>query len=131
LGIDTSLIAIEQAAKRGALALLRNVFFEVPGLGRWQHVVLADGNIGIGGHPVQLLQRCRALLNPTGTMLVELVDHDSGLFRGKAHLVGHRQWFDWAEVGGAAIATIATQAGFVVYRIFTNNGRVFAELGVR
>ena len=32
--------------------LRRDLFAPLPGEGRWHHVLLADGNIGIGGDPV-------------------------------------------------------------------------------
>ena len=46
-------------ATRGVAALLRDVFDPVPGEGRWETALLADGNIGIGGDPVALLERVR------------------------------------------------------------------------
>ena len=53
-------------------ACCRSVFQPVPGEGGWDTVLLADGNIGIGGDPVALLTRCRELLAPAGRVLVEL-----------------------------------------------------------
>ena len=44
----------------------------LPGEGRWHTALLADGNIGIGGDPVRLLQRVRTLLAPGGRVVVEL-----------------------------------------------------------
>ena len=58
--------------ERGVPALRRDVFDRVPGEGRWHTVLLADGNIGIGGDPVRLLQRVRTLLATGGRVVVEL-----------------------------------------------------------
>ena len=56
LGIDISARAVEQARGRGAMALRRAVEQPVPAEGRWGTVLLADGNIGIGGDPAALLR---------------------------------------------------------------------------
>jgi len=42
------------------------------GGGRWAHVLLADGNVGIGGDVVALLRRCAELVRPGGTVVVEV-----------------------------------------------------------
>ena len=66
-GIDISAEAVRQARGRGAPAMrARRVRPAARTTGRWQHVLLADGNIGIGGDPVALLRRCRDLLAPGG-----------------------------------------------------------------
>jgi SAM-dependent methyltransferase len=57
LGIDVLPEAVRQTLARGVPALLRSVFDALPGEGRWGTVLLADGNIGIGGDPVALLDR--------------------------------------------------------------------------
>ena len=51
LGIDVAPHAVSVARSAGSLTLLRDVFSRVPGTGRWKIVLLADGNIGIGGDP--------------------------------------------------------------------------------
>ena len=73
LGIDISAEAVRQARRRGAPAMCRDVFEPVPGAGRWRTVLLADGNIGIGGDPaascaaaVELLGRRRHGARRTG-----------------------------------------------------------------
>ena len=71
LGIDHSLVAQAQCRARGVVMLRRDVFARVPGEGRWAHVLLADGNIGIGGDPQRLLVRAAGLLAVGGTVLVE------------------------------------------------------------
>ena len=64
LGIDISARAVQHARRRGATVLRRAVEHHVPAEGRWGTVLLADGNIGIGGDPAALLDRCRAWLGP-------------------------------------------------------------------
>jgi len=51
LGIDISDSAVRQTAARGGSVLRRAVQHRLPGEGRWGTVLLADGNIGIGGDP--------------------------------------------------------------------------------
>ena len=45
LGIDVVAEAVQQTNRRGAAALLRDVFANVPAEGRWSTVLLADGNL--------------------------------------------------------------------------------------
>ena len=71
LGIDISTRAVTQTAARGGSVLLRAVQHRLPGEGRWGTVLLADGNIGIGGDPGALLSRCHDLLMAGGVALVE------------------------------------------------------------
>lgn len=49
LGVDLSRQAVNLAAARGACVLRRNVTDRLPLEGRWGTILLADGNIGIGG----------------------------------------------------------------------------------
>jgi hypothetical protein len=114
--------------------LQRSVFQRLPAEGRWRTVLLADGNIGIGGDPVRLLTRCRDLTDPEGRVLVELAPPGIGLYRHRArlesgHVVG--PWFDWAEVGVDAIAEVARAAGWprVSCRPVVGEHRWFAILG--
>ena len=44
--------------------LRRDLFAPLPGEGRWEHVLLADGNIGIGGDPARLLRRAASCCAP-------------------------------------------------------------------
>ncbi|MGB6226176.1 MAG: SAM-dependent methyltransferase, partial [Pseudonocardiaceae bacterium] len=111
--------------------LHRDVFATLPGEGRWHHVLLADGNIGIGGDPLRLLRRCAGLLRPGGTMLVEAGQPGAGLWRGVARLqvIGSAAgpWFPWAVAELAALTALAALAGFQIgdrHRA----GRCFLEL---
>jgi len=132
LGVDTSAIAVRLCMRRGAVALRRNVFEELPGEGRWHHALLADGNVGIGGDPVALLRRARRLLAPSGTVLVELANR-RGLWRGPARVVGPDgtagAWFPWAEVGVNVIGDVAAAAGLRPIRT-RRRRRAFAELAI-
>src|ERR1700734_2682302 len=71
LGVDISRAAVDRVRQAGAPALHRSVFDPLPGQRRWATVLLADGNIGIGGRPTRLLRRCAKLLAPDGRMLIE------------------------------------------------------------
>lgn len=122
LGVDVSVQAVQRCLQRGAAVLHRDAFERLPGEGRWQHVVLADGNIGIGGDPVALLRRCDQLLTDTGTVLLE-VEPGTGLWQGAAHLVREdrdedpdapRSWFPWAVLGSEAVDEVAAAAGLRV-----------------
>ena len=63
LGVDQSATAVGLARRSGAPALHRDVFDALPGMGRWQTVLLADGNVGLGGDPWRVLQRAGELLH--------------------------------------------------------------------
>ena len=130
LGVDTSPRAIAQCSRRGALVLHRDVFDALPGEGRWHHVLLADGNLGIGGDPVALLRRTQRLMGPGGSVLVEL-SGDPGMWCGSARISGPDgscgRSFPWAAVGVEAIAGVAEAAGLRPQRLF-RSCRTFAEL---
>lgn len=133
LGVDVSVQAVERCLERGAAVLHRDAFERLPGEGRWGHVVLADGNIGIGGDPVFLLRRCRELIGENGTVLVEL-EPGAGLWQGAAHLEDTTDgastpgpWFPWAVLGPTAVDAVAAEAGLTVTDRFDGE-RCFVEL---
>ncbi|MBK1787164.1 class I SAM-dependent methyltransferase [Prauserella cavernicola] len=131
LGIDSSPVAVRLATERGAVALRRDVFDPVPGEGRWRHVLLADGNIGIGGDPVRLLRRARRLLQTGGSVLVELEPPGRGLRRERVRVSGTSatgSWFGWAWLGMDALGASAEEAGFTVHWSGAHGQRWFAEL---
>ena len=66
LGGDQSATAVGLARRSGAPALHRDVFEPLPGTGRWQTVLLADGNVGLGGDPWRVLRRASELLRRGG-----------------------------------------------------------------
>ena len=118
LGIDIAPAAVGLTRRAGGRALQLSVFDDVPQAGSWDAVVLADGNIGIGGDPRRLLCRVAELLAPQGRVLVELDAPHSG---GGAELVrledSHGNvgaWFPWAHVAADTIAELAASAGLRV-----------------
>jgi SAM-dependent methyltransferase len=114
LGVDISRAAVARVRQAGAPALHRSVFDPLPGQRRWATVLLADGNIGIGGHPARLLRRCAGLLAPGGRILIEAEpgDIDEQLTARLEHPDGRRgPDFPWARMGTAALLRAAAEAG--------------------
>lgn len=136
VGVDISPHAVRFARARGAVAVRCDLFAPLPGEGRWAHVLLMDGNIGIGGDPVALLNRCRHALRPFGTALVELEPPGPGLWRGHAHVASPAAHgglrlgspFRWARLDTKAVHGTATAAGLAVRDIFRSGPRWFSEL---
>ena len=116
LGVDVSPSAVAMARSRGATALNRDIF-SLGGGRRWQHILLVDGNVGIGGDPVRLLWLCRDLLLAGGNVLVDLAPPGHGLHVTTARLVGAGGaggWFAWAVLGYDALEVVAAAAGLRV-----------------
>ena len=131
LGIDITPYAVDLARSSGALVMLRDVFGRVPGTGRWMTVLLADGNIGIGGDPAALLRRAGELLAPEGRALVELEPPGSPLRQEQVRLCYAglaSAWFPWAFVGADQIQDVARDAGLGEAEIWTVDGRWFAAI---
>jgi SAM-dependent methyltransferase len=131
LGIDITPYAVQVARSAGALALLRDVFGQVPGTGRWVTVLLADGNIGIGGDPVALLRRVAELLSPGGQAIVEVLPPGSESRKEQVrlrHADTVTDWFPWAYVGADQIAEVADSAGLELDDTWEAEGRWFAAL---
>jgi hypothetical protein len=113
------------------MALRRDVFGRLPGEGKWQHVLLADGNIGIGGDPAVLVRRVHELLRPKGTALVEVEPPGAGLRRRQVRVRTHERrghWFDWAWLGADRLGLVAAASGFAVSWLTERSGRWFAAL---
>jgi hypothetical protein len=132
LGVDIAETAVALTRGQGMPALLRSVFHDLPGEGRWPTAMLIDGNIGIGGDPLRLLQRVRNLLAPGGRVLVEL-DPDAGAdellavrFSEHGRPVG--PLFDWATVGRRALGRFAEAADYSVVESWSAAGRDFVAL---
>ena len=134
LGVDVAPVAVALARTGGAPVLHASAFDGVLDGTRWATVLLADGNIGIGGDPVALLARCRSLLAPRGQVLVELdppartpvtrpvqVRVESGSGRASS-------WFAWAHVGVDDVAEVAGLAGLVAGEVWQAGSRWFAAL---
>jgi SAM-dependent methyltransferase len=131
VGVDTSRVAVLLARNAGATALCQSIFDAVPGEGSWDTVLLADGNVGIGGDPAALLTRCRELISPAGRVLVELDPPGTGVRSNRIRLERGNQrgsWFDWAHVGVDAVGGPAADAGLSVAETWERSGRSFATL---
>ena len=131
LGIDTAEGAVAVTRQRGGPAQHRSVFTEDAADGTWSAVLLVDGNIGIGGDPVRLLQRVCGLLAPGGVALVEVEGVGATswtgsvvLHHGPVNLGEH----DWAGVGIADIEDIAAEAGMFVSGVRHAESRWFVHL---
>ncbi len=130
LGIDVAPVAVRLARRSGGAALLRSVFDRVPGEERWRHLLLLDGNVGIGGAPDALLARARELLVAGGEAVVEADAEDHVDARGTARLedlagvAGPAQ--PWAVVGREALDDYARRAGLTLTAGWTVQGRSFA-----
>jgi SAM-dependent methyltransferase len=131
LGIDVVPEAVRMTRRRGAAAIVRNVFDPIPGEGRWHSVLLADGNIGIGGDPRALLNRVRGLLAPGGRVVVDLAPPGTGLRTRSLRLqtaVLRCRPFPWSVVGADAIGTLAVGAGLSVVGLHSHGDRWFSVL---
>jgi SAM-dependent methyltransferase len=131
LGIDVSAEAVRQARRRGASAYRACVFGPVAGEGGWRHVLLVDGNIGIGGDPERLLARCRQLLAPGGDILVETDPAGAGSWRGHVVLRHHDRVsspFPWAAVADDDLAAVAQRSCLSIVERWTEARRCFARL---
>jgi SAM-dependent methyltransferase len=132
LGIDVSACAVRLARARGAAALRRDVFGPVPGSGRWRHLLLADGNIGIGGDPGALLRRCRDLLAADGRLHVELGPPGTRSWAGDARLHDEAGQpgapFRWAQLAADELAALAGANALRVLGEWTEADRWFATL---
>jgi SAM-dependent methyltransferase len=115
LGVDVSATAVEMTLLRGGRAIRHDVFAPMPDSTKWTHVLLADGNIGIGGNPVRLLRRMRQLLHPGGHIVADVERRPCGVRREHRRWETHHsvsRWFPWVLVGSDAIGSLAEAAGF-------------------
>lgn len=115
LGIDLAPAAVSGSSHAGLPILRRDVFAHQLGEAQWATALLIDGNIGIGGDPLQLLRRCASLLRAGGQLLIE-TDPDPAL--------DERCWLDvididgtplgrqpWARLGFRAVNRLLPDAG--------------------
>ncbi|MDO9377592.1 MAG: class I SAM-dependent methyltransferase [Nocardioidaceae bacterium] len=131
VGVDISAEAVRQTRVRGAAALQRDVYASMFGMGMWDHALLADGNIGIGGDPVKLLTHARRLVRPGGSILVELGPTGTGLTRHDVRLrIGERMsgHFRWAYVGVDALPELTAATRLVTRDVICSGGRTVAVL---
>ncbi len=130
LGIDISPDAVALARRRGAPVRHADIF-TVPAGPNWRHVLLADGNIGIGGDPARLLRHCARLLDPGGDLLVELDPPGTGSWHGPVtlhHHGTHSRRFRWAVVAVDDLAALADRAALTCLETWTEARRWFARL---
>ncbi|MBE2315241.1 class I SAM-dependent methyltransferase [Solirubrobacter sp. CPCC 204708] len=126
LGVDLSPVAVAFARERGATAINGSLWDAVPGT--YATILLLDGNIGIGGNPVALLQRAGELLAPGGAIVVE-TGAATRRVRVRIEAPGMvSDWFRWAWVGGDDAAAVAGRAGFEVAGRRELSGRTFVTL---
>jgi SAM-dependent methyltransferase len=131
LGLDISPVALRLARQAGATVVRRSVFSPLHGEGSWGTVLLADGNIGIGGSPVTLLLRCAELMAATGQILVEIERDGVGYRTTRVRLergTEASEWFPWAHMGADAVAAAAGRARLYVHEVWGASGRCFATL---
>jgi SAM-dependent methyltransferase len=131
LGIDVVQEAVRQARDRGVAALHRDVFASLPGEGRWDTVLLADGNIGIGGDPVALLMRVVELLAPAGRVVADLAAPGTGVHARSLTIRsdgGSTRPFRWASVGVDEVAALGAAAGLTCAEAHDIDGRWFGVL---
>ncbi|MGW2343418.1 class I SAM-dependent methyltransferase [Streptomyces sp. NPDC001661] len=138
LGVDVSDAAVAHSRGLGGQALCRSVFDPLPGEGRWNTVLLMDGNIGIGGEPHTLLARACQLLAPGGLLMAETapVDVDeraSVQVTDSPGLPGRPgdHPFPWARLGTPALLRYAAGAGLCPVDQWSVGGRCFAALRTR
>ena len=128
LGVDISRAAVTRVRQAGAPALHGSIFDPLPGQGKWATVLLADGNIGIGGGPAGLLRRCTQLLAPGGRIFIEADpdDVDERMNAWLEHPDGRRgPVFPWARIGTSALLRIAGDAGLTVIAQWRHGNRAF------
>jgi SAM-dependent methyltransferase len=132
LGVDVSAEAVAIAQRSGGTAVQGSVFDAVPDEGHWDTALVIDGNIGIGGDPAALLERCREIVRTGGRVVVETNPDPLADRVYTARVVdtdGHESaGFPWAEVGLDALHRYAADAGLVARQSWTVAGRSFCEL---
>jgi len=133
LGIDISSEAVRQARQRGADAELACILTSDLAPQSWQHLLLIDGNIGIGGDPSRLLGRCRDLLRPDGDIFVEVDPPGATSWAGSVNL-GYRGGvsspFEWAVVAADDLGALAADVAMAVFEMWPAADRWFARLGL-
>ena len=132
LGVDVSQAAVDLALRSGIPALRASVFDPLPREGEWMTVLLVDGNIGIGGDPTALLERCAELLSARGSALIE-VQNDSAADRSfSCTIVGDDGYvsdsFPWSEIGSEALGRRAEGTGLSLTESWCRDGRSFVRL---
>jgi SAM-dependent methyltransferase len=132
LGVDVSAVAVEIVRAAGLPVHHGSIFDAIPHERSWSTALLLDGNIGIGGDPVALLSRCREVLRSNGDLIVETHQDPARdrAYEGSLVTLDGRMSdaFPWAEVGRAALAAHAADAGLRVTQGWMAGGRSFSRL---
>jgi len=132
LGVDMSAVAVEETRSRGALAIQSSLADRLPAEGRWGTVLLMDGNIGIDGDVTALLKRCRMLLVPGGSIVVEVDPrpawHQTRRVRLTADRAGFSAELTWTRIGAAAVRRLAGFLDLLVVEEWTARDRAFISL---
>jgi glycosyltransferase A (GT-A) superfamily protein (DUF2064 family)/SAM-dependent methyltransferase len=132
LGVDISAMAVKEARSRGALAIHSSLADRLPAEGRWGTVLLMDGNIGIDGDVAALLQRCRTLLMPGGSIIVEVDSrptwHQTQRVRLTADPAGYSAELTWTRTGTEAVRRSAALLDLLVLEEWTASSRAFLSL---
>ncbi len=131
VGIDVNGDAVRLARAAGAVASRCSVFGPVPRAGRWDTVLLVDGNIGIGGLPVVLLRRVAELLGPSGRALVEVEGPAGHSSRTRLRLVSGGEvsrHFPWAHLALHDAGPAAALAGLRPAETWQEADRWFVAL---
>ena len=132
LGVDVSPVAVEIVRSAGLPVHHGSIFDPIPYEGSWSTALLLDGNIGIGGDPAALLARCGQVLRASGGVIVETHPDPSRDRAFECSVVGQdghvSDPFAWAEVGRAALASHAADAGLRVAQSWGGDGRFFSRL---
>ena len=132
LGLDLSPVAVRLARARGAEAILRSVFADVPAAGCWR-----DGAAARREHRhrrrarARCSPRARELVAPGGAILVETGPPGSPTRCGRVRLEAPgavSEWFGWARVGVDGIEPLARAAGLVPAGRIRAGRRWFARL---
>jgi SAM-dependent methyltransferase len=132
LGVDVAPVAVALARSGGTPVLHASAFDAVLDDTRWATVLLADGNIGIGGDPVALLRRCRELLTEDGAVLVEVEPPHARTRTARVRIESTSgrtsHWFDWAHVSACDVDDVARAAGLATAAAWHRAGRWFVLL---
>ncbi|WP_307812208.1 class I SAM-dependent methyltransferase [Lacisediminihabitans changchengi] len=131
LGIDVSPTAVAIARAAGLQVREVSVFEMVPLEGSWATGLLVDGNIGIGGDPSALMARCRELISPDGSVVVEVNSEplrDDVFIGTLADIHGEQSdEFPWAEIGSTALARRSSRVGLRLAAAWAADGRSFTR----
>ena len=97
-------------------------------------VLLADGNVGLGGDPERILRRAGELLRRGGRCIAEFDSATTGINVSWVRLESQETigpWFRWASVGIDCVPALAARVGLAVADVHPIGQRVVASLVTR